>query len=74
MHPNHPKILEDEWILSEDSNQIPFIDWSMNIQNNEDNFNSISQEFFSEKNNEQSDKTIVSWTINGFFSVMINIK
>jgi trypanothione synthetase/amidase len=68
MHPNHPNILRDEWILSEDSNQIPFIDWSMNIQNNEDNFSSISQEFFSEKNNEHSDKTIVSWIINGFFS------
>jgi glutathionylspermidine synthase len=40
----------------------------MNIQNNEDDFNSISQEFFSEKKDEHSDKTIVSWIINGFFS------
>jgi glutathionylspermidine synthase len=34
MHSNHPNISQDQWILSEDSNQIPFIDCSMNVQNN----------------------------------------
>jgi glutathionylspermidine synthase len=63
MHPNHPNILQDQWILSEDSNQIPFIDWSMNVLNNEDNFNSIL-----EIKDEHSDKTIVSWIVHDFFS------
>jgi glutathionylspermidine synthase len=60
MHPNHPNILDDEWILSEDSKQLPFIDWSMN---NEDNFN-----YLSGKIGDHSDKTIVSWMIRDFFS------
>jgi glutathionylspermidine synthase len=84
MFPNHPNILQDESILSEDSKQIPFFNWLMDEQNNgdilsydvKDNFTIdkyfdtryLSQEFLSENNSQHSDKTITSWIINGLFS------
>ncbi|CAM4791333.1 unnamed protein product [Rotaria magnacalcarata] len=34
MFPNHPSILQNEWFLSEDSEHLPCINWSMEEQNN----------------------------------------
>jgi glutathionylspermidine synthase len=81
MFPDHPNILQEQWILPEDSQPVPFLNWSMDEQTYENsimghfridesmkgyfNYDYLPREFFSRKN---SDETIVSWIINGLFS------
>jgi glutathionylspermidine synthase len=73
MFPSHPNILQDKWILSEDSKEISLVNWSMDEQNNGDIIlydmkdNDSMNGYFQESEN-NSDKIIVSWIINGFFS------
>ncbi|CAM4830383.1 unnamed protein product [Rotaria magnacalcarata] len=75
MFPNHPNIVSNEWISSKDSKYIPLVNWSTEKKDNDiiQSYNAtkifdyrhMSQEIISEKNCENSDKTIVSLMIHG---------
>lgn len=67
MFPDHPNILQDEWILFDDSKDISSINENILLYNTNEYFNdcSIPQEL---STGTSYDKTIISWIVNGLFS------